>query len=747
MSPRKSDNQSGRKSLEDKAVIENAGIVIEQKITETLETNYMPYAMSVIVSRAIPEIDGFKPAHRKLLYTMYKMGLLTGTRTKSANIVGQTMRLNPHGDQTIYETMVRLARGNEALLHPYVESKGNFGKSYSRDMAYAAARYTEAKLSPISKELFADIDYNTVDFVDNYDNTTKEPTLLPVSFPSILVNSNMGIAVGMASSICPFNLQEICKATIGVLKNPKFDISTAIVAPDFPGGGFLLHDQKALDRVFETGRGSVRVRAKYQYQKDGNYIEVREIPPSTTVEAIIDKIVDLVRQNKVREVVDIRDETDLGGLKITIDLRRGTDPELLMRKLFQMTTLEDNFSCNFNILVDATPRVMGVREIIDEWILFRRSCVERRTTHQLENLEAKLHLLKGLEQILMDIDKAIKIVRETAEERDVIPNLMQGFGIDEKQADYVAEIRLRHLNREYILKRTKEIKNLEDEIAELREILEDSKLLDKVIINELKEVSKKYGIPRKTLIYHPTEEDIAPIEEEIPDYPVHLFFTKEGYFKKIVPQSLRMSSDHRLKEGDEIITELDAMNSTELLFFTDKHEVYKAFANEFEDTKASVMGDYIPATLEMDEGENAIFMAATNDFKGYMIFVFENGNVAKVEMNTYETKTRRKKLVSAYSDRYNLVEMFQIEEDCEILLRANNNRTLIFNTSELSPIATRSALGVRVMKQRKNTFVENAVLFTEGLIENAERFRSKNIPAPGSYPRPEDEGEQLTLIK
>lgn len=745
--PPKKKNPKGRESLENKAVIENAGIVIEQNITETLEKNYMPYAMSVILSRAIPEIDGFKPSHRKLLYTMYKMGLLTGKRTKSANIVGQTMRLNPHGDGPIYDTMVRLSRGYEALLHPYVDSKGNFGKAYSRDMAYAASRYTEAKLAPISKELFSEIDYDTVDFVDNYDNSTTEPTLLPVTFPSILVNSNMGIAVGMASSICSFNLKEVCDTAIGIIQKPDFDVSSTLIAPDFPGGGYIMYDKKALERIYATGRGGLKVRAKYNYNKEENYIEVTEIPPSTTVEAIIDKIVDLVRTNKLREVVDIRDETDLGGLKITIDLRRGTKEDEVMRKLYQMTTLEDTFSCNFNILVKGAPRVMGVSEILTEWIEFRRGCVTRRVEHKLEKQESKLHLLLGLEKILLDIDKAVKIVRETEEEKEVVPNLMIGFGIDEIQAEYVAEIRLRHLNREYILKRIAEIDSLKADINEMTEILGKPKLIDKIIIKELKEVSKTYGQPRKSLIYHPTEEDSEPIVEEIPDYPVHLFLTKEGYFKKIVPQSLRMSSENRLKDGDEFVQEFDETNDVDLLFFTDKHQVYKANASDFEDTRASDMGNYLPAELEMDDGENVIYMAVTKDYSGHMLFIFDGGRVAKVEMNGYETKTKRRKLVSAYNEKLKLVRMFFISDEQDIILRANNNRTLIFNTGALSPIASRATQGVKVMNLRKNTFIENAYIFTEGIIENDHRFRTKTLPAAGSYPRPEDEGEQLSLIK
>lgn len=727
------------------AVIENAGVVVEQKITDTLEKNFMPYAMSVIVSRAIPEIDGFKPAHRKLLYTMYKAGLLTGTRTKSANIVGQTMRLNPHGDGPIYDTMVRLSRGYEALIHPYVDSKGNFGKAYSRDMAYAAARYTEAKLSPIARELFSDIDSDTVDFVDNYDSTTKEPTLLPVTFPTVLVNSNMGIAVGMASSICSFNLQEVCDTAAALMKNPNHDIISTLKAPDFSGGGYIVYDEDALRKIYETGRGGLKVRARYNYDKANNCIEVTEIPPTTTVEAIIDKVADLVRTGKVREVSDMRDETDLKGLKIAIDLRRGTDPDKLMQKLYRMTTLEDTFSCNFNILVAGSPRVMGVGEIVREWTAFRQECVRRRVYYDLRKKKEKLHLLKGLAKILMDIDKAVKIVRETEEEREVVPNLMIGFGIDQLQADYVAEIRLRHLNREHILNRIKEIESLEAEVAEMQGILDDPKRVTAIIVDELKRAAKTYGQPRKSLLYYPTPEDGETVVEEVPDYPVHIFFTGEGYFKKITPQSLRMSGEQKLKEGDKIVAALETSNASQLLFFTNRHQVYKADAADFADTKASVMGDYIPAKLGMEEGELALFMAVTRDYKGYMLFFFENGKAAKVDLSGYETKTKRKKLMAAYSDKSPLVSIYQIDEDGEYLLRANNNRTLILHSGALNPKATKNTQGVQAMTLRKNTFLEEAQPFREELIANAHRFRTKSIPATGSFPRAEDEGEQLSL--
>lgn len=733
------------------AYIENAGVVIEQEITDTLETNFMPYAMSVIVSRAIPEIDGFKPSHRKLLYTMYKMGLLTGNRTKSANIVGQTMRLNPHGDATIYETMVRMSRGYEVLLHPYVDSKGNFGKAYSRDMAYAAPRYTEAKLAPISRELFADIDMDTVDFVDNYDNTTKEPVLFPVTYPSVLVNSNMGIAVGMASSICSFNLEEVCKTTQALMKDPNHDILTTLKAPDFAGGGYVVYDEKLLRRIYDTGRGSIRLRAKYRYVKKDNCIEIYEIPATTTVEAIIDRVAGMVRDNDLREVVDMRDETDLNGLKITIDLRRGTNPDELMQRLYRSTTLEDTFSCNFNILIGNQPRVMGVGEIIEEWLIFRRDCIRRRVSFSLVKQQEKLHLLEGLEKILMDIDKAIRIVRETEEEKNVIPNLMEGFGIDEQQADYVAEIRLRHLNREYILNRIQEIDKLTEEIEDMESILKNPRRINTIINRELNDVMKKYGQKRRTEVYELTAEDKEEIVEEIPDYPVHLFFTKEGYFKKIVPQSLRMSSNQQLKDGDTILQQIDTTNDAELLFFTNHHEVYKAHAYDFEDTRASAMGDYVPAELEMEEGEYPIYMCATKDFAGYMMFFFENGKAAKVVFDGYETKTKRRKLMNAYSDRSPLIGIFYIEEDQEFLIHADNKRTLIFDTSAMNSVAARDSVGVQVLTLRSNTVAEKVYRFTpkdeeeNTIVKNGDRFRNRTVPHPGFFQRPEDQVDQITF--
>ncbi|MCL2057204.1 MAG: DNA topoisomerase (ATP-hydrolyzing) subunit A [Oscillospiraceae bacterium] len=725
--------------------MENAGIVMEQPITETLEKNFMPYAMSVIVSRAIPDIDGFKPSQRKLLYTMYKMGLLSGARTKSANIVGQTMRLNPHGDAAIYETMVRLSRGCEALLHPYVDSKGNFGKSYSRDMAYAAARYTEAKLSPIAAQLFADIDSDTVDFTDNYDSTMREPALLPVTFPSVLVNSNIGIAVGMASSICSFNLQEVCETTEALMKNPGHDILSTLKAPDFSGGGYVVYEEDALRKIYETGRGGVRVRARYSYDKSAGCIDITEIPPSTTVEAIIDKAVDLVKSGKVREIADIRDETDLKGLKITIDLRRGADPEKLMQRLYRMTPLEDSFSCNFNILIAGAPRVMGIGEIIGEWAAFRRECVKRRVFHELGRKRDKLHLLTGLAKILLDIDKAVRIVRETEEEREVVPNLMIGFGIDEIQADYVAEIRLRHLNRQYILNRTKEIGELKDEIARMEEILGSAKKIDAIIIAELRQAAKQYGQPRKTMLYYPSDEPEDAGDEPVPDYAVHLFFTAEGYFKKITPLSLRMGGEQKLKDGDAIIQACEATNAADLLFFTNKHQVYKACAGDFADTKASVMGEYIPAKLGMEEGETAVYMAVTKDYSGYMLFFFENGKAAKVDMSCYATKTKRKKLIAAYSDKSSTAAMYQITQDTEFLLRAANNRMLIVHTGGLSPKTTKNTIGVQAMTLRKGLTLESVKPYADGMLTNPHRFRTKALPAAGAFPRAEDEGEQMSL--
>lgn len=741
----KKNNKQPPKKPNHDAYIAGAGIVVEQPITQTLETNYMPYAMSVIVSRALPEIDGFKPSHRKLLYTMYKMGLLTGTRTKSANIVGQTMRLNPHGDQAIYDTMVRLSKGYEALLHPYVDSKGNFGKAYSRDMAWAASRYTEAKLATICGEFFRDMDKDTVDFIPNYDNTTTEPTLLPTTFPSILVNSNVGIAVSMASSICPFNLKEVCETTIALLKNPDHVISETIQGPDFPGGGFIIYNKEELHKAIETGRASIKVRAKYNYDKALNCIEITEIPSTTTVEAIMDKIVDLVKQNKVREVADLRDETDLSGLKLTLDLKRGVDADRLMQKLFRMTPLQDNYSCNFNILIGGNPRVMGIREILNEWIAFRVECVKRRVYFDLKKKKEKLHLLKGLDKILLDIDKAISIVRETEEEKEVIPNLMIGFGIDEIQAEYVAEIKLRHLNREYILKRTQEIEQLLKDIAEMEAILENPRKINTIIIDELKEVISKYAQPRKTMFIYADDAAEEIEEEEVPDYPVNIFLTKEGYFKKITPQSLRMSSEHKLKETDEICHHVEASNNMELLFFTDKQQVYKTRANEFDDTKASVLGDYVPAKLSFDAEEKITAMVVTNDYQGNMLFFFDNGKVAKVPLSAYATKTKRKKLSNAYCEKFNLLKAIHILEEQEFVLTSTAKRRLLFHTAMLQPKTTKNTQGVQVMTVKKNHFVESVEPFDENTLANPHRFRTKNLPAAGATIRPEDEGEQLML--
>ncbi len=727
------------------AYIAGAGLVVEQPITRTLETNYMPYAMSVILSRAIPEIDGFKPSHRKLLYTMYNMGLLKGPKTKSANIAGQTMRLNPHGDAAIYETMVRLTEGNEALLHPYVESKGNMGKAYSRDMAYAASRYTEAKLAPIAAELFNDIDRDTVDMVDNYDATMLEPTLFPVSFPSVLVNANTGIAVGMASSICPFNLQEVCKAEIEFIKDDEINIADYLTAPDFPGGGELLYDRAEIENVYRTGRGSIKVRGVYSYDKSANCIDITQIPPTTTIEAIIEKIIDLVKQKKITEINDVRDETDLKGLKITIDLKRGTDPEKFMQKVFKMTPLQDNFSCNFNILVGGTPRVMGVKEILTEWTAFREECVKRRTFYNLTKAKERYHLLKGLQKILLDIDKAIKIVRETSEEKDVVPNLMIGFGIDKIQAEYVAEIKLRHLNREYILKRLEDVEALEKEIADLEDILKTRRRVMNIIIKELEEVAKKYGQERKTKIISAEENKIEIEEEAVPDYPVTLFFTKDGYFKKITPQSLRMSGEHKLKEGDEIVTTVETTNAAELLFFTDKCQVYKSRANDFEDTKTSVLGDYVPAKLDFDEGEKPVAMIVTTDYTGFMMFFFTNGRVAKVGLSAYATKTNRKKLISAYTDKFELCQIMHIKEDCELLLKSTGGRMLLLHTGALQVKATKDNGGVAVMTQKKGQRLFEVVPYVDGMFQKPHRYRTRTLPAAGSLPSAEEQGEQLKL--
>ncbi len=745
MAKKKTESKPKQSISQAKAYIENAGVVLNQQITDTLESNYMPYAMSVIVSRALPEIDGFKPSHRKLLYTMYKMGLLTGPRTKSANIVGQTMKLNPHGDSAIYETMVRLSKGNEALLHPYVDSKGNFGKAYSHDMAYAASRYTEAKLDVLSAELFRDIDKDTVDFVDNYDNTMKEPTLFPVTFPSILVNSNLGIAVGMACNICSFNLEEVCNTTIELIKNPKHDITLTLKAPDFAGGGQILYDQAEMEKIYQTGRGSFKVRARYRHDAKNNCLEITEIPPTTTTEAIMDKVVEMVKAGKLKEVSDMRDETDLSGLTLAIDLKRGVDPDKLMQKLYRFTPLEDSFSCNFNVLIEGTPHVMGVRELLEEWIAFRTLCVKRRVYFDLDKKKEKLHLLEGLEKILLDIDKAIRIVRETKEEQDVVPNLMIGFGIDEIQADYVAEIKLRHLNREYILKRTQEIDELRKAIEELESILGNDKKVKNIIISELKEVIKKHAKPRKSLLIY--KEDVkhynAEEEKKSEEYAVNLFFTREGYFKKITPQSYRMSSEQYLKDGDKVKTHIETTSSINLLFFTDKGQVYKSNAAEFGDTKASNLGDFVAAKLGMDEGESARFMVATNDYSGSLLFIFENGKVAKVNLKAYETKTNRKKLINAYNTKSGaaLVEVIHLTEEQEVMLTANGGRVLIFNSSALLEKTTKDNQGVQVMTLKKGDVVEKAKIYSEAELENDSRYRAKNLPSRGNIPPV----EQITL--
>ncbi len=725
--------------------IEGAGNIKDEKIVDTLVTNYMPYAMSVILSRAIPEIDGFKPSHRKLLYTMYNMGLLQSGTIKSANIVGRTMQLNPHGDASIYETMIRLSRGNESLLYPYVESKGNFGKAYSKNMMYAASRYTEAKLAPISKELFEDINKNTVDFVDNYDNTMKEPTLLPVTFPSVLCNVTTGIAVGMASSIASFNLKEVCDTTIALIKNPDHEISDTLLAPDFVGGGYIIYDKTELEKIYSTGRGSVKVRAKYTYDKAYNCIDITEIPPTTTSEAIIDKIVELVKGNKVKELSDVRDETDLKGLRITLDLKRGIDPDKLMTKLYKLTPLEDTFSCNFNILVKGYPRVMGVGEILKEWIEFRLECVCRRTQFTLDKKADKLHLLQGLEKILLDIDKAIKIIRETESESEVVPNLMIGFGIDKVQAEYIAEIKLRHLNKEYILKRTKDIEDLQKEIAELSSVLESKNKQKKIIISELTDVSKKYSGDRKSQILYDVDEYNADEEQSIEDYPVTLFITKEGYLNKIKSANLRMSGEQKVKEGDEVERTFECSNKDEILAFTDKFNVYKAKVDDFDDSKASQLGTFVASKLEMEQDEKVVYICVIREYKGYMIFAFENGKVAKVDISAYQTKTNRKKLIKAYSSKAPLAAVKYIEEDAELVLTSSNGRMLILNTGAISPKSTKDTIGVAVMTQKKNQHLESMRYYKEGEFEKAWRFRTKNLPAAGALPSPADNAAQITF--
>lgn len=747
MPRRKKDIKSENDShLNENVHIENAGTVKNEVITETIKSNFMPYAMSIILSRALPEIDGLKPSHRKLLYTMYNMGLLNGQTIKSANIVGRTMQLNPHGDASIYETLVRLSRGNESLLYPFVESKGNFGKAYSKNMMYAASRYTEAKLAPICTELFSDIDKDTVDFVDNYDNTMKEPRLLPVTFPTVLCNVTTGIAAGMASSIASFNIREVCETTIALMKNKAHVISDTLIAPDFVGGGYVIYDKDELEKIYETGKGSVKVRAKYSYDKSYNCIDITEIPPTATSEAIIDKIVELAKANKVKEISDIRDETDLKGLKITIDLKRGTDPDKLMQRLYKLTPLEDSFSCNFNLLIDGKPGVRGVREILNEWVNFRLNCITRRVNFSLNKKRKQLHLLKGLSKILLDIDKAIKIVRETENEADVVPNLMIGFGIDETQAEYVAEIKLRHLNREYILKRINDIENLENEIAELEEILSSDRKKKQIIISELQNVIKKYDNGRKSEILYDIPEDTVTQEVEIADYPVTVFITKGGYLKKIKTANLRMSGEQKVKEGDVIERSEECSNKDELLVFTSLHQVYKAKLDDFPDTKASVLGEYLPGKLEMEENETVLYTAVVKEYKGYMIFVFENGKLAKVDLSAYETKTNRKKLINAFSDKSPLASAVYLEEDKDIVITSQSGRNLLLNTAIVMPKTTKNTQGVQAMTlKKKSDKVISLHLFQPGEFEKEWRFRPKNLPAAGALLSASDVGEQLTF--
>jgi len=718
------------------------GSTTEQAISETLELNYMPYAMSVIVSRAIPEIDGFKPSHRKLLYTMYKMGLLTGGRTKSANIVGQTMRLNPHGDAAIYETMVRLAKGNETLLHPFVDSKGNFGKVYSRDMAYAAARYTEAKLDSICAEVFKDIDSDTVDMVDNYDATMKEPALLPTTFPNVLVSANQGIAVGMASNICSFNLREVCDTAIALMKNPDHDILETLPGPDFSTGGELLFDEAATREIYATGRGSFRLRAKWRYVKDGNLIEITEIPYTTATEVIMDKVAELIKAGKIKEIADMRDETDLGGLKLTIDLKRGVDPEKLMQKLFRLTPLQDSFPCNFNILIAGMPRVMGVGEILDEWTAWRTDCVKRRIFFQIQKKEDRLHLLKGLERILLDIDKAIAIIRETELENEVVPNLMIGFGIDEIQANYVAEIKLRNINKEYILKQTRAIDDLEGEIADLRDTLNSPRKLKNVIIKELQAVADKFGQPRRTEILYDAQEVAPEEEDDVPDYGVTVFVSKEGYLKKMTAQSLRMSGEQKFKEGDSLSFSQETTNRAEFLVFTDRYQCYKSRLSDFDDGKASQLGDYLPQKLGFEAGENLVALVFCGDYKGFILFFFENGKAAKVPLSAYETKTNRKKLTGAYSDKSPLIKAVALDADEQMVVYSTDGRAAIFSTAQLLPKTTRNTQGVAVMTLKKKATLRDAVLLTQSGIVNESRYRTKTIPSAGAVLKEEDSAEK-----
>ena len=746
MAKKKQEKEEKKVNLD--GVVGLVGSTTEQAVSETLEVNYMPYAMSVIVSRAIPEIDGFKPSHRKLLYTMYKMGLLTGGRTKSANIVGQTMRLNPHGDAAIYETMVRLARGNETLLHPFVDSKGNFGKVYSRDMAYAASRYTEAKLDPICAELFRDIDSDTVDMVDNYDATMKEPSLLPTTFPNVLVSANQGIAVGMASNICSFNLKEVCDTTIALMKNPDHDILETLPGPDFSTGAELLYDEAATREIYSTGRGSFRLRAKWRYVKEGSLIEITEIPYSTATEVIMDKVAELIKAGKIREIADMRDETDLGGLKLTIDLKRGVDPDKLMQKLFRMTPLQDSFACNFNILIAGMPRVMGIGEILSEWTAWRMDCVKRRLYFQVQKKRERLHLLKGLERILMDIDKAIAIIRETELDSEVVPNLMIGFGIDEIQANFVAEIKLRNINKEYILKQTKATSQLEQEIAEMEETLGSPRKLKNVIIKELQQVSEKYGQPRKTeILYNVEEAEPEKEEDETPDYPVTVFVSNGGYLKKITAQSLRMSGEQKFKEGDSLAYSVETTNRAEMLVFTDKFQCYKSRLSDFEDSKASLLGDYLPQKLGMDAGENVLQVIFPGDGRGFVLFFFENGKVAKVPLSAYDTKTNRKKLTGAFSDKSPVVKILSLGADAQIAMYSSDGRAMIFSTADLLPKTTRNTIGVAVMSLKKKAVLQNALPLEQSGIENQARYRMKTIPAAGALLREEDSREKQATFE
>lgn len=739
---RKKQEPEKKKKVNTDGIMGLHGSTTEQAISETLELNYMPYAMSVIVSRAIPEIDGFKPSHRKLLYTMYKMGLLTGGRTKSANIVGQTMRLNPHGDAAIYETMVRLAKGNETLLHPFVDSKGNFGKVYSRDMAYAAARYTEAKLDPICAEVFKDIDSDTVDMVDNYDATMKEPALLPTTFPNVLVSANQGIAVGMASNICSFNLREVCDTAIALMKNPDHDILETLPGPDFSTGGELLFDEAATREIYATGRGSFKLRAKWRYVKDGNLIEITEIPYTTATEVIMDKVAELIKAGKIKEIADMRDETDLGGLKLTIDLKRGVDPEKLMQKLFRLTPLQDSFPCNFNILIAGMPRVMGVGEILDEWTAWRTDCVKRRIFFQIQKKEDRLHLLKGLERILLDIDKAIAIIRETELENEVVPNLMIGFGIDEIQANYVAEIKLRNINKEYILKQTCAIDDLEGEIADLRDTLNSPRKLKNVIIKELQAVADKFGQPRRTEILYDAQEAAPEEEDDVPDYGVTVFVSKEGYLKKMTAQSLRMSGEQKFKEGDSLSFSQETTNRAEFLVFTDRYQCYKSRLSDFDDGKASQLGDYLPQKLGFEAGENLVALVFCGDYKGFILFFFENGKAAKVPLSAYETKTNRKKLTGAYSDKSPLIKAVALDADEQMVVYSTDGRAAIFSTAQLLPKTTRNTQGVAVMTLKKKATLRDAVLLTQSGIVNESRYRTKTIPSAGALLKEEDSAEK-----